>query len=165
MSSFTKKLAHANRLSPAHLFHILRRYGVRNVRYVDRSPVYLDKRGSDYRIHGFDRTVRHVDLKEATYAPDADRRVVIETKMIGRQIRPGWALDPRKITDLVVVRWKDGSTAILPYKKLRSIARARLPKWRRSYEERTNYSDGFYERFGAQFLLIPHRDLKAQLYC
>lgn len=163
MTHFTNDSNNANRHSPASICWMLRRSGFPEVRFVSRSPRSLDRRGSDYQAIDREGKILHVDLKDLKRAPDEDRRVVIETHMQGRRWRAGWATDTSKLTDVLLYRWGNGALLSLPYKPLRRAVRRNLKSWRRKYAGRSNLTKGHHEVFRSHFLLVPQRDLKAEL--
>lgn len=149
-----KAFAEANSLSPKTIKNYLERHGVKGIVRVERASLAEDKAGGDYRIHFEKGPTRYVDLKEYSLRVD-NEYVVLETAICGKKTRPGWAVDDRKITHYILVVRADKSSQLIRAKKLRSVLRRFLNKWKVEFGVRRNLSHGIFEDYWCEFIYVP----------
>lgn len=127
-----------------------------------------DLRGVDYwlelpgRMQALDVKVRQHDF---SLNGEADN-VCLELVANDRTEKPGWVLDPDKITDWVLVYFKDSSRSYLyPFQLLQAAVLKQRAKWKaerkKTARQITKTLSGSYS---SESLFVSNRDIWAGMY-
>ena len=126
-----------------------------------RKTVADDRQGIDYVVHRRGRRPLFVDLKEVAYTPGGKDRVLLETAMRGKLVADGWAVDPKKKTDLVLIVRADGSHVLLSSRRVREALVRHRATWERNKASKgSNSTQGFYEEFYSEYVLVDRKKLE-----
>lgn len=162
MKSIKQAFEASNSLTPKEVFkHLLGH--VPGMTFVTRRKTIADDRqGIDYVVHRQGRRPLFVDLKEVTYFPSGNDRVLLETAMRGKRVTDGWAVDPKKKTDLVLIVRADGSHVLLSSRRVREALIRHRATWEKNKASKGSISSpGFYEEFYSDFVLVDRKELEA----
>jgi hypothetical protein len=135
---------------------------------IHKSHKKNDLRGVDYwlELPGRMQTV-DVKVREKDFSLKGDLdNVCLELVANDRTNKPGWVLDPDKITDWVLVYYKDsGCSYIYPYQLLQATVLRQRAKWlanmKKTARQVTKTLSGSY---GSQSMFVSNRDIWAGMY-
>lgn len=154
MSDFNSDLNYSY-VHPAKLLHLLRFHGV-PARFVALNQTDRNDGGVDATVYLEDGTTLTIDVKK--------RRKVFPDRAIPLELtsgyQPGWAVDARKLTDLVLVVWPDSQSNLFPARQIRKALRKNKKRWISSYGLRGNTTTRF-ETYSSTFLPVPATVLSA----
>lgn len=164
MKSFRKSVQGGNTLTEAQLFQLLKGHIPGLVRVEIRRSLEQDKDGIDYILHRRFGRPLYADLKEVAYVPSSPSadQVLLETEIRGRTRSNGWATDPSKKTDLIVVVRGDSSVVIYSARRVRAALRRQLHVWKTEFKTGWNDTRGFYEVFRCFYVLVPRHVLERE---
>lgn len=162
MKSIKQAFAVSNSLTPKEVYQLLLGH-VPGMKFVTRRKTTADDRqGIDYVIHRAGRRPLFVDLKEVSYAPGRKDRVLLETAMRGKKVVAGWAVDAQKKTDLILIVRADGSHLLLSARRVREALIRHRETWtKRKASTGSNSTQGFYEKFQSDYLLVDRSELES----
>jgi hypothetical protein len=151
-------------LSPEAIAQHLRDAGFVDITdVIDRPTVAHDRAGIDYIAHRDELPPLHIDLKELSYAPTDGETpdILLETALVGKARRPGWATDAAKQTDLFLFVWGDGSALVIPAPAVRAALAKYGSTWARIHRTGRTASRGYYETFYSEYVIVPQSTLQA----
>jgi hypothetical protein len=135
---------------------------------IHRAHKKNDLRGVDYwlELSGRMQTV-DVKVREKDFAMQGNPdNVCLELVANDRTDKPGWVLDPDKITDWVLVYFRDSKRSYLyPYQMLQAAVMRERSKWlantKKTARQVTKTLSGCY---GSQSLFVSNKDIWAVMY-
>lgn len=127
-----------------------------------------DKRGVDYWLE-FPGKLQALDVKIRTqdYAMKGDPdNVCLELVANIGSGKPGWVLDPDKLTDWVLVYYKDsGRSYIYPFQLLQAAVMKDMDKWKQAKQRITRQiTKTLTGEYASESMFKSHRDLYAAMY-
>lgn len=134
---------------------------------VHRAHTTNDKMGADYwlefpgKMETLDAKVRRED-----YALRGDNRTAcLELVANTRSQKPGWTVDPSKLTDWIMFYYiESGRSVVYSARQLRAAVIAHLPELRKSGQPSTQSTKSGSGSYQSESLFVSHRELGAVIY-
>ncbi|MES1999322.1 MAG: hypothetical protein V4446_08405 [Pseudomonadota bacterium] len=135
---------------------------------VHRAHTTNDKMGADYwlefpgcKMETLDAKVRRKDY----VLRGDDRTACLELVANTRSQKPGWTVDPSKLTDWIIFYYiETGSSFVYSARQLRAAVIAHLPKLQKTGKPDTQSTKSGAGSYQSESLFVSHRELGAAIY-
>lgn len=123
-----------------------------------------DKRGVDWWVECSNGKLLAVDTKvrEKDYGD-----VCLESisKITPTGFQPGWAVDENKVTDYILLYWKDtGRSCFIPFPMLLAASKANMEEWKRAYRVDKHHTVGIYDEWDSECVYVPTKEIWKRIY-